>query len=145
MPTISAELPDTLAAELKIEQSALAAELCKAAGFGWLKQRRLSPKGAAQVARVSVEELEELGSESFLIESWHHLRPYAQKLIVDFVITSLLWLTLFFFKGLKGVFEVPGWASDFIENIHAAGVVVAFSLFAVMFALDVIKIRSAPP
>jgi hypothetical protein len=145
MAQVTAEVPDTLAEDLNIEgplsEGALSGELRIAASFGWFKQRRLTKVKAAKVAGLSLVKFSQLDKENFLLDFWSEFRPYALKLVFDFALTSSLWVVLFLFERLTSILKINGRVSEFIANVHAAGVVVAFSLFAMLFAIDFLKIR----
>jgi len=40
---------------------------------------------------------------------------------------------------------IPVWAGDFIENLHAVGIVLAFACFAALFVIDIIEVYKRPP
>lgn len=88
------------------------------------------------IARASFE------AAGFFREIWLSLRPYLQKFVVDFCISSSLWITLYVFHGLTAYLAIEGWAGKFIVSIHSLGVVLAFLVFGLLFALDVVAIRA---
>jgi len=83
-----------------------------------------------------------LETVGFFREIWLSLRPYLQKLVVDFCISISLWLTLYVFHVLTEYLAVKGWAGEIIVSIHSLGIVLAFMIFGLLFALDVMAIRT---
>lgn len=81
-------------------------------------------------------------SVNFFKEVWAGYRPYLVKFAIDFLVSASLWVGLFIFKILTHYLPVSGWAGDFIVHLHAAGTVAAFAIFAVLFAIDIIQLRS---
>lgn len=78
---------------------------------------------------------------NFLIEIWQRYRPYLIHLTVDLLVSASVWLVLFLFKLLADWMPISDWAGKFIVNIHAAGGVGAFAVFATLFIIDVVNIR----
>lgn len=75
-------------------------------------------------------------------EVWTSLRPYLVHMITDAIISALLWIFLWLFKQLTHLFPIEGWAGEWIANIHSVGAVLAFSVFAILFTIDVVKHHS---
>lgn len=75
-------------------------------------------------------------------EVWLSYRPYFVKIAVDFLIAVSLWVVLFLFKMLTKVLAIDGWAGQFIINMHAAGSVAAFGVFALLFFLDMYSLHN---
>ena len=71
------------------------------------------------------------------VEVWSGFRPYLIRVSLDFLISGLLWLSLFLFKSLTQLLPIAHWAAEFIEKIHTVGALVAFVLFGVLFAVDI--------
>jgi len=80
-------------------------------------------------------------SASLLAEIWSGYRPYAVALAVDLLISTSLWLILFIFKVLTRWLTISGWAGDFIVEIHSAGAVGSFLVFAILFAVDLARLH----
>jgi hypothetical protein len=78
---------------------------------------------------------------NFLKEVWAGYRPYLVKFTIDALISATLWLALYIFKELTYYLPVPGWAGVFIVNLHAAGTVFAFGVFACLFVIDIIQVK----
>lgn len=70
-------------------------------------------------------------------EIWSGFRPYLKIIAVDFLVTVSLWVVLFSFKWLTVLLAIDGWAGNFIVNLHAAGAVGAFGIFALLLAIDI--------
>ena len=83
-----------------------------------------------------IKEAKEVGKEV-----WAGYRPYLVKFIIDFLISTSLWLFLFVFKLVTYYFPVPGWAGDFAVHLHAAGTVAIFGIFACLFVIDIIQTK----
>ena len=77
----------------------------------------------------------------FAHEIWSNFRPYLLAIVGDSLIAGTLWLALFGFRQLTGWLKIPGWAGEFIENIHAAGGVCCFILFGFLLILDLWRLR----
>ena len=80
-------------------------------------------------------------SEAFPVEVWSEFRPYAKCLLVDFLISALLYVLQEGFEKLMRFAPLDGWPGVFIANLHAAGSVMAFALFIGLFLSDVIRIH----
>ena len=72
---------------------------------------------------------------------WTSLRPYFVQMMTDALISAFLWIFLWLFKSLTSLLSIPGWAGEYITNIHSMGAVLAFAAFAILFLLDVVKLR----
>jgi hypothetical protein len=83
--------------------------------------------------------------DSLLHQVWRRFCPYLVALLVDFLISSCLWLTLFAFNGLTKTLAIDGWEGRIIIAVHSVTMVLAFATFGILFALDVIEIRKQPP
>lgn len=70
------------------------------------------------------------------LDIWGGFRPYLVKFLVDFMISGSLWVLLYLFKRLTFLLQIDGPAGEFITNLHAAGAVSAFGIFAVLFVID---------
>jgi len=77
----------------------------------------------------------------FVVEIWQRFRPYLIDLVVDLLISVSAWLVLYGFKWLAHQLPIAGWAGEFIVNIHAAGAVGAFAIFATLYIIDIVNIR----
>lgn len=80
---------------------------------------------------------------NFFYDIWHSIRPYLIHMITDAIISMLLWVFLYLFKIITRFLPIEGWASELIKTIHSVGAVLAFSTFAVLFFIDVIKLHSS--
>jgi len=60
--------------------------------------------------------------------------------LADFLVSASLYVALYLFHLLARYLPIPGWAGDFIENLHAVGIVLAFACFAVLFVIDIIEV-----
>lgn len=69
------------------------------------------------------------------------VRPYAVFILKDWLIAVLLWATLWTFHLITSVAKVEGWAGEFIVAVHAAGVVIAFGVFAALLVWDIVELR----
>ena len=78
---------------------------------------------------------------SFFRELWSEYRLYLHKLALDFLIAATVWVALFIFRILTRFLPVGDWAGRFIVEIHSTGIVLAFFLFALLSAIDIIKLR----
>lgn len=74
-------------------------------------------------------------------EVWRGYRPFLIVFCIDFLISASMWLVLYLFKLLTDVLKVDGWAAKVILDVHSAGAVAAFSIFATLLVLDVIRIH----
>ena len=77
-----------------------------------------------------------------IIEIWNMLRVYLVHIIVDAILSSLLWVLLWLFKKLTILLPIDGFVGGTITNIHSIGAILAFSLFSFLFITDVLKIHS---
>lgn len=78
---------------------------------------------------------------NFFKEVWYGYRPYLLKLTIDFFVCGSLWLVLFIFKILTALIPVPGWAGNFIMNLHSAGLVAALFILVWLFVNDIFLIH----
>ncbi len=78
---------------------------------------------------------------NFLQEIWVGYRPYAVKIVTDFLVVATLWIVLFLFKIFTSYFEVSGWAGTFIKHLHSVGIVALVLLFAIFSIMDVVETR----
>jgi len=60
-------------------------------------------------------------------------------MIRDAIISMSLWVLLWLFKKLTLLLPIGGWAGEWITHIHSTGAVLAFSLFGILFVIDVIN------
>ena len=65
--------------------------------------------------------------------------------LVDVLIAAALWALLAVFKLMHHLLPVGGWAGEFIEHIHSAGVVGTYGVLAVYLIWDVIRLKRAQP
>jgi hypothetical protein len=79
---------------------------------------------------------------NFFQETWTLYRPYAIRLLVDFLVSLSFWLALFLFEKLRLLLPIVGWAATFIDNLHSAGTVIGFLIFVILFILDIWRLRS---
>jgi hypothetical protein len=80
---------------------------------------------------------------NFFQEVWAGYRPYLVKFVIDILISASLWVGLFIFKVLTYYLPVSGWAGDFIVHyLHPAGIVAAYGIFAWLFVVDIIQMKS---
>jgi hypothetical protein len=79
---------------------------------------------------------------SIATDIWSGFRPYLIRLFIDFMVSGSLWVFLYLFKWLTRLLEIDGPAGRFILNLHAAGAVSAFGIFAVLFAVDLYELHS---
>lgn len=79
---------------------------------------------------------------NFFTEHWFQFRPYLLKFAVDFSVSVSLYLGLYLFRALTRLLPVVGWAGRFIENLHSAGMVAAFTIFAILSVNDIIQIAT---
>lgn len=75
-------------------------------------------------------------------EIWHGLRPYAVRSIIDFSVSSALWVALFAFKALTDLLEVNGWASGVIVWLHSVGSAGCFLFLAQGLMRDFCQIQA---
>lgn len=80
-------------------------------------------------------------AKAFAIEVWGKLTPYFMHIIVDALITSTLWISLWFFKLLTRQLNVTGEVGELIENMHSVGAILAFFVFFILVYLDIRMIR----
>jgi hypothetical protein len=64
-------------------------------------------------------------------------RPYSVRFAVDLMVSASLWVALYLFKLMTNFLSIDGWAGELIRQIHAAGTVAAFAVFATLFIVDV--------
>ena len=74
-------------------------------------------------------------------EVWIKFRPYLRDFLVDWLKLVSLWGSLFAFKLLTHFIAIDGWAGNWITKIHSSGVILAYGLLGVLFALTVWKNR----
>jgi hypothetical protein len=75
------------------------------------------------------------------IEIGKGFRSYFVAITRDFLISGYIWLWLYLFKQLTSHLAVEGIAGDLIVNIHAAGAVGVYVLFAIMTVRDLFIIH----
>jgi hypothetical protein len=74
-------------------------------------------------------------------EVWRRYRPYLVAIAVASLVAVTLWVPLFLFEKLMGWLPVPGWAGDFIEEIHALDQVASFLVFSWISLVDFLRIQ----
>ena len=79
---------------------------------------------------------------NFFVRVWRRADPYLERLLTDTLVSASLYVVLYLFHVLATYLPVPGWAGEFIENLHAVGIVLALACFAVLFILDIIEIAT---
>jgi len=55
--------------------------------------------------------------------------PILEGLLADTLVSASLYVALYVFHLPGAIFTHPGWAGDFIENLHAVGIVLGLRLF----------------
>jgi hypothetical protein len=74
-------------------------------------------------------------------EVWRRYRPYLVAITVASLVAATLWVPLFLFEKLIGWMPVPGWAGDFIEQLHALDLVASFLVFSWISFVDILLIQ----
>jgi len=82
---------------------------------------------------------------SFFERSWKRAEPFLEGLLADTLISASLYVALYIFQLLARYLPIPGWAGEFVENLHAVGIVLAFACFAVLFVIDIIEVYRRRP
>jgi len=77
---------------------------------------------------------------NFFVEIWSEYRPYGIKIAVDFLVAGSIYVALFLFQVLRSWLPMSGWRGQFIDNIHAAGGIVAVSVFSLLLVIDIVII-----
>lgn len=78
---------------------------------------------------------------NFFVEVWRGYRPYAVKLLTDFLVSGSFWAALYLFELLRRMLPITGWGATFIENLHLAGAVAAFVIFTWLSVADIIDVH----
>ncbi|MCP5245717.1 MAG: hypothetical protein H6937_07145 [Burkholderiales bacterium] len=76
-----------------------------------------------------------------LREIWKQAIPVVVIIIKDGIIVSILWITLWCFKLLTTFLPIDGWAGEYINNFHSFGAIITFSLFFILFVIDVLELH----
>ena len=78
---------------------------------------------------------------NLLHDIWKDIRPFIRIIAGDLLIACALWGSLVIFRYVVRLVPVDGWPGEFIDDLHAGGVVVVFGILACLLVVDILRLK----